>query len=1018
MPPIHAAVTKVRPSLRPETRRPGRPVRLPTRCPSLDRHRMHLLACLAALQLAACGGGGGAAEATATPAPPPSAAAPPAAPPASDAPPAAPPVAPAPPAPSSSDLLSRAVALSAAAAVGGVREAPAASTAPASPAGRVFHIDSQRGDDRLDGRAAAAGSATGPWRTLGRLAAATELQPGDRIELACGSVWREVLRLPRSGATGRPIVVAPPEAGCATGQAPVVDGSQAIEPATWQRTGTATFGTALESPVLQLHGGTLAWIEAHHPNRGGTAEAPLPPYAAVAADSAILPNAACGGSDRLETGDDLQLPPGATIAAGTRLRVRLNAWFMEEHTVAAADGRSLRLSQVSRCPVAAGWGYFLLGQAWMADTPGEWAYDAATRQLTVRTADDAPPTAALHATVLPVALDLRGRTDIAVSGIVVRRVGTGADLRQAQRISLRGLRIEDTAGTGVDASVSRDVTLESLLLERIGGDGIVAHTDTTGEGTGLVLRGSVLRDIGVLMRGEAVVSLPRGVRAAVRSGASAVVEGNTILNTGYLGIWAGTGSRIERNVVFGTCSMLDDCGAIYASAAAGNRAVIRQNVVVRSRGAIHGRPTAARYTQAQGVYLDESVTGVLVEDNTVVDADHGIQLHVSALNVVRGNRLMANRSSQIWLQETRNRDNPGGDLHGNIVENNLLAPAHPAAVALLLTTRYASTAHFGRFEGNRYFDRIASVIAQANTASGVTRLPFAEWQASQGQGSTSPVDTTGWAATRSGFAAFATRGANLVRNGNLAQDASGWAHWNATAPAGSLLREVACVSGRPCLRYQAGGSPGIVSSANFSLEAGRWYRLSLDIATEAPDQTVELVVRRGGGGTNGFESLTTAGLTFRAGTAWRRHSVLFQANRTVWAGDPITLDRGARVDIQSIQAGRGVALANLEVVPVEPDATALALGIVINAGPADLPLACPLTGTAEPLCTTLRNLADDSTPQWPLALPGHTAAVLIAQNPAMADRDLDGVRDSDDRCPDSPPGAAVDAAGCGIAQAR
>nr|WP_255326619.1 right-handed parallel beta-helix repeat-containing protein [Sphingobium sp. EM0848] len=72
----------------------------------------------------------------------------------------------------------------------------------------TYYVDANRGDDRSSGT-----SESQPWRTLAHLGD-FPFQPGDRILLAAGSVWKEPLTIKRSGKAGSPITIA------ATGEGP------------------------------------------------------------------------------------------------------------------------------------------------------------------------------------------------------------------------------------------------------------------------------------------------------------------------------------------------------------------------------------------------------------------------------------------------------------------------------------------------------------------------------------------------------------------------------------------------------------------------------------------------------------------------------------------------------------------------------------------------------------------------------------------------------------------------------
>ena len=79
----------------------------------------------------------------------------------------------------------------------------------------IYYVDAERGNDGSTGTAAvAAAGGVGPWQSLGRVGTAS-LAAGDTIQLACGSVWAETLRVPASGAAGAPITIAAAP-GCQT----------------------------------------------------------------------------------------------------------------------------------------------------------------------------------------------------------------------------------------------------------------------------------------------------------------------------------------------------------------------------------------------------------------------------------------------------------------------------------------------------------------------------------------------------------------------------------------------------------------------------------------------------------------------------------------------------------------------------------------------------------------------------------------------------------------------------------
>ena len=83
----------------------------------------------------------------------------------------------------------------------------------------TYYVDSRNGDDVRDGT-----SETRAWRSLDRVNHG-KFQPGDRILLRSGSRWQGELKLPNSGADGKPIIVD----SYGEGTLPRIDGEGKVE---------------------------------------------------------------------------------------------------------------------------------------------------------------------------------------------------------------------------------------------------------------------------------------------------------------------------------------------------------------------------------------------------------------------------------------------------------------------------------------------------------------------------------------------------------------------------------------------------------------------------------------------------------------------------------------------------------------------------------------------------------------------------------------------------------------------
>jgi hypothetical protein len=108
----------------------------------------------------------------------------------------------------------------------------------------------------------------------------------------------------------------------------------------------------------------------------------------------------------------------------------------------------------------------------------------------------------------------------------------------------------------------------------------------------------------------------------------------------------------------------------------------------------------------------------------------------------------------------------------------------------------------------------------------------------------------------------------------------------------------------------------------------------------------------------------------------------------------------------------------MELVPITPSSLAQTSTAVVNVGASALAASCPTASTQPALCGMFRNLAANRVVTWPLAVPAHSAMILYTQDQSLIDSDSDGIADSQDLCPGTDAGAAVNASGCSFTQRR
>ncbi|MDP2031018.1 MAG: right-handed parallel beta-helix repeat-containing protein [Thiobacillus sp.] len=754
---------------------------------------------------------------------------------------------------------------------------------------------------------------------------------------------------------------------------------------------------------------------AHHPNRGYDPLKPDSLYfsAAENANSVSLTNGGVGSS-YVTTGTDFSTLAHPAITPGTGIRIRPNAWTLDDRKITSVSGSRLTFDSPTTYPVQKDWGYFLYGQRWMLDEPGESHYDAAAKAVYVWMADSLAPGNRISLGQRSTGIEASNRSHIRIDGLTIQNMATGVRMQKATNVVLNNMNILDTLGLGVDAMGSIDSGIEGSQIARTTGSAIYAGDFA---GSRFHAYNNLISDIGVSTTNGIITSLPVGAQhAAILAGDSGDIRENRIYGTSYVGILPLANSLISGNHIENTCMVFDDCSAIYTFGQ-NNNSTIENNTVLHVVGGLPGKP-AIIPTQSQGIYLDELSSGVTVRGNTVVDADNGIQIHNAANNQIENNTFYGNRNHHIWLQEGSKLLSPEGDIYGNqVLGNRLFLTSSTPAIRQTTLLPKTDTTRFADFDGNRYFTFLWPNISTESWPTGSLHYTLPKWQAATTSANIPRnLDPSGTQVNSAslGYAAFRTLGGNIVPNGNFSAGTEGWGSWNATAPAGQMIL-ASCALVGPCLTYAAGGSVGLVKSPNFSVIQDQWYKASFDLKTGTNGQTVGVITRRGGGGSNGYEQLMDTTFIATGSTSWQRYSFVFKATKSVNAGDLVTGDLGARIDFNGISPGQNISVTNLEMVPLSSVDATVSSHILVNPTGAMLDHDCP-DGNGAPTCNQYVSFTDNQSVSWPYAVQPHGSEIVYTRDSTLGDGDGDGIPDSQDSCSGTLALKAVNGAGCALGQ--
>ena len=72
--------------------------------------------------------------------------------------------------------------------------------------------------------------------------------------------------------------------------------------------------------------------------------------------------------------------------------------------------------------------------------------------------------------------------------------------------------------------------------------------------------------------------------------------------------------------------------------------------------------------------------------------------------------------------------------------------------------------------------------------------------------------------------------------------------------------------------------------------------------------------------------------------------------------------------------------------------------------------------TQPAVCSQYVRLQDNTAVSWPYYLPGRASDIVYTRDARLVDTDGDGIPDTQDQCPSTAAGAAVNSKGCALGQ--
>jgi hypothetical protein len=528
------------------------------------------------------------------------------------------------------------------------------------------------------------------WKTIARVNRFF-FKPGDQILFKRGDTFVGTITVKYSGTNNKPITYG----AWGEGAKPVISGFTTITGWTNEGDGIYSKTLTVESnpEIVTVNGVQYAMGRTPNSDRYNPHYDDYYHIDAVTGDSNIT-DAECNAAITNWTGAE------AVIRSG-------NFWDWEKETIVSHSGTILDFGSTKGNNHAVGFGYFIQNDLRTLDQFGEWYYGSGKFYMYFGTANPNNYTVKVstkdrliyvntydHITIKN--LKLEGANHVAV--------GTKSAAANAYDLTVDNCDF-DFNYTSVYAHWSPNLTVTNCNILRSSNRGIYNHWYSDGayiarnviDSTGLVI-GAFSGDISAgsgtaIMQTYAYQTLSNKIP---------VIEYNTIINSGYDGIFfSGNGMIVRNNYINKYCMIASDGGGIYY----GNKTdftnmIIDHNIVLNGmlNTDVLGLPKGTTNTSQYNIYLDYYSKGFNVTNNLTAHASGGIMLHGSQ-NVILTNNTIYDCEVGVRFQELNDLGSPSRNvkMSGNIIFSKSISQR-------IITARSTTNdfSQYGTFTNNYY----------------------------------------------------------------------------------------------------------------------------------------------------------------------------------------------------------------------------------------------------------------------------------------------------------------------------
>ncbi|WP_177179713.1 malectin domain-containing carbohydrate-binding protein [Cyclobacterium xiamenense] len=581
-----------------------------------------------------------------------------------------------------------------------------------------YHFSSERGDDSRS--VAQAQNPDTPWKSIEKLNAVfPSLQPGDKVLLRRGETFFGTIVMSSSGTSSSPITIG----AYGSGANPVITGMVTLS--NWKSLGNGIY----EAGHAQLKNKPTTLVAFNDRDR----------------EMGRYPNTDSGNKGYLTyertswnsiTDNELSSWPNWT---GAEVVIRKIYWILDRHKITSHSGNTINYATNNETTYQpkADFGYFIQNHIRTLDQLGEWYYDVSAAKLKMFFGNESPASHSVQIAALDFLLTQVRRVDhVVIENLHFRGANSHAiELKTGNNVAIKNSKIEMVGVNGIYAHGSYRLLLEGNEVADVHNSAIELNSCDDA-----VIRNNYIRNI-QLFPGMGKSGEGNGF-GIFSPNDNNLIEGNRIINSGYIGIrFGGNNTMVKNNFINHFNKTKNDGGGIYVYTGDNNQTFYNRkvigNIILNGQGVVEGTNirSALAKPQSEGIYLDDNTTGVEVAYNTVANiSSKGIYLHNARKNHIHHNTVY-NSTYQLFFRN----DNMGDDIRENVIENNIFFTQNGAQNNLNASSIKNDIGQMASFNNNVYASPMTDnfrIITKHNmgTSSEVTKvLDLDGWKALYGK---------------------------------------------------------------------------------------------------------------------------------------------------------------------------------------------------------------------------------------------------------------------------------------------